>query len=349
MAYTEIDDPGLFFNTVLYTGTGSSQNITVGFQPDFTWIKTRTGNSHEHKFTDVIRGVGKGLASDGAGAEFVDAQGLTAFGSNGYTIGTDTYYNTNTNTYVSWNWKAGTSFSNDASATSIGSLDSTGSVSADSGFSIVSWTGDGNAATIKHGLSTKPDVIILKNRSITENWPVYHHKVSSAPETDYIHLDNYNAAGDYPIWNDVEPTTSVFSVGGYDGTNGDGNSLIAYCFADVKGYSKFGSYAGNGDDSGPMIWTGFRPAFVMVKVYAGGTGDWQIYDNKRAGYNAANYRLKPSSSAAEATDEPIDILSNGFKLRNDGGSFNASGDDYIYMAFAEAPFVNSNGVPCNAR
>jgi len=347
MAYTEIDDPGLFFNTVLYTGTGSSQNITVGFQPDFTWIKTRTGNSHEHKFTDVIRGVGKGLASDGAGAEFVDAQGLTAFGSNGYTIGTDTYYNTNTNTYVSWNWKAGTSFSNDASATSIGSLDSTGSVSADSGFSIVSWTGDGNAATIKHGLSTKPDVIILKNRSITENWPVYHHKVSSAPETDYIHLDNYNAAGDYPIWNDVEPTTSVFSVGGYDGTNGDGNSLIAYCFTGKQGYSKFGSYTGNGGSQN-FIYTGFRPAFVIFKK-SSGTNHWNLYDNKRNTSNPESNLLYPSLADTEASFAGVDFVSNGISIKTSNTNFNDSGGTYIYLAFAEAPFVNSNGVPCNAR
>jgi len=355
MAFTDIDNPELYFQTKLYTGNGTaigSGGLAVtldgdeDMQPDLVWIKNRDGTDW-HDLYDSVRGVTKRIYSNDTNAENTNTESLTAFGTNGFTVGNAGDVNTNTNKHVAWNWKAGTSFSNDASATSIGTIDSSGSVNTDAGFSIVSYTGTGSAGTIKHGLSTAPKIVIIKHRSDTYDWVVYH---KDAGNTGFLRLNTTNATDTgINMFQNTDPTSSVFSIDTHGAVNDSSDNFIAYCFAEKQGYSKFGSYAGNGDDDGPFIYTGFRPAFVMVKVYAGGTGDWQIYDNKRAGYNAANYRLKPSSSAAEATDEPIDILSNGFKLRNDGGSFNASGDDYIYIAFAEAPFVNSNGVPCNAR
>jgi len=349
MAYTDIDKPSDYFNTVLYTGNGSSgHSITgVGFQPDMTWIKIRN-QAYDHALQDSVRGATKDLEPNQTSAEDTRSM-LTAFASDGFTLGSDSQSNSNSNTFVAWNWKAGTSFTNDASSTGIGTIDSAGSVNQDAGFSICSYTGTGSAGTIKHGLNAVPSVVIVKPRnSSSEGWSMYHKGIASDAETDNIRLDEANAAFDNAgYWNDTAPTSTVFSIGTDSATNGTTNN-IAYCFAEKKGYSKFGSYTGNGNADGTFVYTGFKPAWVMIKRTDSG-GNWNIMDNKRIGYNPDNNEIRVHESSGEQTSDTLDILSNGFKMRSASGSFNESGGSYIYMAFASNPFTTSTGVPATAR
>jgi hypothetical protein len=350
MAYTDIDKPTDYFNTKLFTGNGSSNAISgVGFQPDWIWFKNRT-SAQSHAIVDSVRGR-KGLQSNVTDAEYTLNSGkdFGTFDSDGFTVLTPEQlnsFNYNTGSIVSWNWKAGTSFTNDASATGIGSIDSSGSVNTTAGFSICTYTGTGSVGTIKHGLNTKPDVIICKSRSGAEEWRPYFSVLGA---TKGMRLNGTNAEDtDSAYWNNTEPTSSVFTVGTNGGTNGSSVTTVAYCFSSIKGYSKFGSYTGNGNADGPFIWTGFKPAFVLQKN-ASATQGWQLQDNKREGYNGDNDLLQPHDSATESGVNRIDILSNGFKVITTDAGQNSSGATYIYMAFAESPFVNSNGVPNNAR
>ena len=346
MAYSTISKPSLYFNTKLYTGNGSTQSITgVGFQPDWVWIKSRS-NSTYHLLYDAVRGATKQIYSNTTSAEGTDTNTLTSFDSDGFSLGADSGSGANINGYtqVAWNWLG----ANGTASNSDGSITSTVSANTTSGFSIVSYTGTGSNLTAGHGLGSVVKMFFVKELSNANSWEVYHVSEGAGKNAQLNSNAAFESAGS-SRWNSTAPTSTTISIGTDSGVNRSSSNYIAYCFAEKKGYSKFGSYAGNGNANGPFAYTGFKPAFVIIKVSEGGTGDWQMYDNKRVGYNAANYRLKPSSDAAEATDEPIDILSNGFKLRTTGGSFNASGDDYIYMAFAESPFVGSNFVPNNAR
>jgi hypothetical protein len=357
MAYTTIDDPTAFFNTLLYTGNGASSHAIsgVGFQPDWTWNKNRSGDVN-HALTDSVRGAPKRLMSQSDEAEINQTTGLLSFNSDGFTVGSDSGYNGNGNSMVSWNWKAGTSFTNDASSTSIGSIDSAGSVNDTAGFSIVSFTGTGSNGTIKHGLSTAPDLFIIKRRDADNDW-----RIGSSALTNFVKHVNLNttaAQSDLAAaFNSTGPTTSVFSVGTSVSTNADGGTYIAYCFSSIKGYSKIGSYMGNGNADGPFIWTGFKPAFTLIKRTDSSTGgSWILFDNKRGNNvrNPVDVVMAASNNQSEANwgnAYDCDYLSNGFKWRMDGtgGYNNTSGATYIYMAFAEAPLVNSNGVPNNAR
>ena len=348
MAYSTIDNPKVFFNTVLYTGTGSSLAVTgVGFQPNWTWIKSNSATT-EHVLTDSIRGVTKELSTNDTGAEETVAQGLTAFGSDGFTVGTDGSYNTDSATYVSWNWKAGTSFTNDASSTGVGSIDSTGSFNNDAGFSIVSWVGTGSNGTIKHGMNIVPRMIILKDRSNSRNWQVYHAGFGNSGSGQLNLNAAFSADG---MFQSTDPTSSVFSVGTSVNANASSANIIAYCLAEVKGYSKFGSYVGNGNANGTFVYTGFKPAFIIWKRTQDAGYDWDIYDTARDTHNVAFKELLANANGAESdgTTLSLDILSNGFKLRTNNNNGNASGKTYIYMAFAENPFVNSKGIPNNAR
>jgi hypothetical protein len=348
MAYTTIDDPTIYFNTVLYTGNGGSQNITgVGFSPDWVWLKGRN-NANNNNLNDTVRGVNKQLYSDLTNAETTATTHLTAFDSDGFTLGNDGAVNGSSDTYVSWNWKAGGS----ASSNSNGSITSSVSANTTAGFSIVSYTGTGSAgATVGHGLGSVPQMLILKGRDQVENWTVYHEGLTS---NNYALRLNDSAAqfSQTLSWNDTTPTSSVFTLGGGAGTsdytNRSGISMIAYCFAEKKGYSKFGSYTGNGNADGTFVFTGFKPSMVIYKK-SSGTENWFIHDNKRQGFNPDNELLFPDLSNAEGTVNRIDLLSNGFKATTSDGGINGSGATYIYMAFAESPFVNSNGVPNNAR
>ena len=260
MAYTTIDNPELYFQTKLWTGTGSSNTLTLdgseNMQPDWVWIKSRS-QTHNHKIYDSVRGVTKTLGSNETDGEATVAQSLTAFGTDGFTVGTDVSVNESSETFVSWNWKAGTSFSNDASATSVGTIDSSGSVSTDAGFSIISYTGTGSAGTIAHGLGAVPAWYFIKQRNTTGGWIVYHKGNTSSPETDYLRLDKTDSTVDDAIFNDTAPTSSVFSIGTNAPVNTSSGTYIAYCFAEKQGYSKFGSYTGNDNANGTFIHTGF--------------------------------------------------------------------------------------------
>ena len=339
MAYSSITKPTDYFNTVLYTGNGSSQSITgVGHQPDWTWVKSR-GSTAFHLSTDSVRGVTKQLYPNADTAENTDLSHITAFNTDGFSVGSAGDVNGNSLNLVSWNWKAGGS----ASSNSNGSITSSVSVSTDAGFSIVSYTGNATSgATLGHGLGIKPAMIISKNRDEAQNWFCYHKSLGA---TDYIRLNLTNASGSATsIWNDTEPTTSVFSVGNDTATNGSSDKIIAYCFADVKGYSKFGKYTGNGNADGTFVYTGFKPAWVMFKEAVGTSPDnWFIYDNKRSTFNPLEKTLRANTNGAETdlSATAIDMLSNGFKLRTADTGLNESGGTYIFMAFAEAPFVTA--------
>jgi len=350
MAYTDIDNPGEYFNTKLYTGNGSAGHaITgVGFQPDWIWIKDR-GATNWHSVRDSVRGTSKQLFTNETNAEETAAY-VTAFGSNGFTLGTNnTDVNASNHTYASWNWKAGTSFTNDASGTSIGSIDSAGSFNNDAGFSICSYTGNGTAgATIKHGLNSVPSMMIIKDREGGEDSIVFHQSLGN---TKFCYLSTNAAAGtDDGAWNDTSPTTSVFTIGDYGNVNNNNHDYICYAFSEKQGYSKFGSYIGNGNADGTFVYTGFKPAMVICKKSNASGTNWGIIDNKRAkSFNQISAMLNPNSTGSEGANNNCDFVSNGFKWRTNDGNSNASGDSYIYMAFAEQPFVTSTGVPATAR
>ena len=332
--------PQDYFNTVLYTGTGQALDVnTVGFQPDWVWLKQRNAVDN-HVIFDSIRGVGNELYPNLTNAESGNASSLTAFDAAGFNLGNNGdlgRYNENNSTYAAWNWKAGTAFSNDASSTSVGSIDSTGSVNTDVGFSIISYTGNSSGnATVAHGLSKAPEMIIQKSRNEARHWLIWHTVYNDADKAMLFTTDGPADARFGPN----APTTSVFGL--YSGQgNRDGTTAIAYCFHSVDGYSKFGSYTGNGNADGPFVYTGFRPAWVMVKR-TNDTGHWPITNSKTLGYNPDNNELYADLTQVEATSDSMDYLSNGFKLRWTSTEGNANGSTYIYMAFAKQPFKYAN-------
>ena len=322
---------------ITYTGTGSTQTIAVGFQPDFVWIKSRSAAT-DHKLTDSVRGATKALISDTTGTETTDANGVTAFTSNGFTIGSNSVYNTNAATYVAWCWKAGGTSSSNTN----GSITSTVSANTTAGFSIVTYTGNGtNGATVGHGLGVAPSMVIVKSRSTAgTDWPVYH---SSLGATGILPLDTTDAfiVTSTP-WNNTAPTSSVFSVGTSGDTNLSARTYVAYCFAPVAGYSAFGSYTGNQSADGPFVYLGFRPRFVMIKRTINAGGSWAVYDSARNTYNVENLSLYPNLSNADDTYDVLDFTSNGFKIRTAGLGVNQSGDTFIYACFAEVPLKFAN-------
>ena len=349
MAYTDIDKPSDYFNTVTYVANRTdNRQITVGFQPDWTWLKDRD-QAVNHDLYDSVRGATKYISSNKTNAEGTQTDGLKSFNSTGFTLGTGWGNQSTGDDYVSWNWKAGGT----ASSNTDGSITSSVSASTTAGFSIVTYSGNSTAgATVGHGLGVVPSVVLVKSRDGAYGWGMYHHKNTSAPETDYLSINSTDATvDDVNFWNDTAPTSSVFSLGGTDAINKTSNSHVAYVFAEKKGYSKFGSYTGNGNADGPMIVTGMKPAWVMVKKTSG-TGNWMIIDNKRSasgGFNVLGERLKANGTDVGSTADYQDHLSNGFKIRTTASSWNDSGGTYIYMAFAENPFTTSTGVPATAR
>jgi len=344
MAYTTIDDPFKFFNTVLYTGNGSARTITgVGFQPDWVWLKGRSDTSNNFVY-DSVRGDNLFLQTNKNNADgnatTSSAGGIGSQASDGFTIvaGTSNTDNVNTSgsTYVAWNWLAGGS----ASSNSNGSITSSVSANTTAGFSIATYTGTGSNATVGHGLGTAPAWVLVKERGASgESWNNFHQSLG-AGKTIMLNLTNAEQSSS-TMWNNTVPTSSVFSVGADAGSNGSSKTYVAYCFAEKKGYSKFGSYTGNGSTNGTFVYTGFRPALVICKKFNNDTNDWFLMDNKRNGFNGQNYNLEANTSGAEQTNSDIDILSNGFKIRSNGNGHNTNGHGYIFMAFAEAPFVTA--------
>ena len=337
-AYTAIDDSGLFMNTVLYTGNYSTNAITgVGFQPDLVWAKERDGTS-SHAMFDAVRGVQEKIMPNSVDAESTETTYLSSFDSDGWTTLANNGINQSGILNVGWQWKANGS----GSANTVGDIASTVSANTTSGFAIVKYTGTYLNNTVGHGIGAVPKMIITKRLDDAENWKTYHVETGN---DEKLQFDEQTASSSFDGWNDTTPTSTVFSLGQNNGVNGSGYDYVAYCFADVAGYSKFGGYQGNSSADGVFIYTGFRPSLVIVKR-TDDVSDWQMQDSKRIGYNVNNYRLNANTSAAETASGVMDFVSNGFKFR--GTPMNTSGGTFIYMAFGET-FVNSNGVPCNAR
>ena len=375
MAYTTINDPTQYFDTALHTGNNNNGRTFTGlnFQPDFIWGKVRNSGNYNHMFVDSSRGGDKFLAQTTAAEDPKSHGEITSWNSDGTTWinGTNAtyprvYYNDGSgstlggSTYVWWQWQAngGTTSSN-----TDGSITSTVQANTTAGFSIVTWTGNATAsATVGHGLGVKPNMIMIKNRNDNESWWVGHSGLGgSTPFASgyYLFLNSTNAvATNNTSFCNAEPTTTTFKVGGSTSAdnliNGSGDNMLAYCFAEIKGYSKFGGYTGNitsGTD-GVFVYTGFKPSLIIVKCTSTTGQEWVVFDNKRDSYNVATKWLYPNATTAEngtADVRDVDLLSNGFKFRNAGGPTSYSGRTYIYMAFAESPFVSSDGVPTTAR
>ena len=354
MAYTDIDDPSAYFQTKLYTGGTAEAKTFDGnsnLKPDWFWSKKR-GAVQSHQTADSVRGITNTLRTDTTGAEYTNSEtdDLASFDTNGFTFsGTgDTYNGTyQSSSYVAWCWSAG---GGTTASNTDGSITSTVSANTTSGFSIVSYTGNSsNSQTVGHGLGVAPSMVIIKNRVRSdEGWWTQH--TSFADGTYYARLDTTDTAGNSGgtnIFNGF-PTSTVFNLNDGRGVNESGSGHIAYCFAEKKGFSKFGSYNGNSNADGTFVYTGFKPAFVIIKGSSGIT-NWTMYDNKRDPSNTTTQNLRPNTSGAETTDHDIDMLSNGFKHRGSGSGGNGSGISYIYMAFAAAPLVGTNNVPCTAR
>jgi len=347
MAYTTINKSTDYFNTKLYTGNNGTQSITgVGHQPDLIWVKARNDTAN-HTLTDVIRGTNSVLYTNQTQAPDTPTNAIKSFDSDGFSVGSNGSFNANSINYASWNWKA----NGQGSSNTDGSINTTyTSVSTTAGFSISKYTGTGSNATVGHGLGSVPKMIIVKRLSGgTGEWGVYH---ASLGNTKALYLNGNSASStETAFWNSTSPTSSVFSVGTANDTNGSGSTYIAYAFADVQGYSKVsGSYTGNGNADGSFIYTGFKPALILIKQ-TNATGSWYMWDNKRDTFNPYQRYISPNNANAEYTSSErwLDSLSNGFKWRNTETAMNGSGSSYIFMAFAEAPLVGSNNIPCTAR
>ena len=341
MAYTDIDNSTAFFQTVIYTGNGATgRSITTGMQPDWVWLKSR-GEAEHHQLSDSVRGVNKQLYSHLAYAEATETDRISAFNSDGFTIENDIIVNKNNVEFVAWNWAAGGS----ASSNSDGSITSSVSANTTAGFSIVSYTATNANATVGHGLGSALDMLIVKNRDSAKDWRVWFKGFSG---TERLELNNTEVkTSTNTSWNGTVPSSSVFSLGDDTNTNNGTDEYIAYCFAGKQGYSKFGTYEGNGNDNGPFIYTGFAPAFVMVKCFDQGE-HWNIYDNKRGSSLALSPNLSNADRAMD--DSPaMELLSNGFKIRTSDNNLSNAADGFIYMAFAAEPFVTSKGVPATAK
>ena len=361
MAYTTIDDPSQYFHTQLYTGDGSSNNAITNdansgdFKPDWLWIKSRS-YTDLHQIFDSSRGRDKRIFTNLENAEGDSSPDnfLKSFDTDGFTTGNDAGMNTSSGTLVAWQWKCngGTTSSFTESSNNPGGTIQTNTTA---GFSIITTTGTGGAGTIAHGLGAVPHWIISKGRSNSGGWGVYHQKNTSAPETELLNLANDGATLDSPsYYNDTAPTSSVFTVGTSNDINGDGRTYVFYVFTEKQGYSKFGSYTGNGATDGPFVYTGFKPAWLLYRN-VDRTENWLIADNKRNPFNrVAGANLQGNVNDAEVNEQRwgFDFLSNGFKIRNNESGKNANngdGETIIYMAFAEHPFVSSKGVPTTAR
>ena len=355
MAYTTIDDPSAYFQTLLYTGNGGSQTMTndgnSDLQPDFLWIKQRSGTENHYLGNSSI--ANKFLNSDRANAESTNVSGKElTYNSDGFAFaGSDSTWNGSSSTYVAWQWKAN-------GGTESGSFSEVGTnpavsfqANTDAGFSICTYTGTGGNGSFAHGLGVAPEWIIVKGRDIATDGMVYHGANTSAPETDALTLPEASGTSDNAgWWQDTAPTSSSVYIGTHDRVNSDGNTYVAYCFAPIKGYSKFGSYTGNASADGPFVYTGFKPSWVVIKNIDA-TANWHMYDNKRDATNPVETAFQANSSGAEfTTSNKLDFVSNGFKIRaGNQVSTNHDGVNYIYMAFAESPFVSSEGVPTTAR
>jgi len=369
-AYTTIDDPSAFFKVITFTGDGNTprahtfSDTDTDMQPDLIWLKKRTPADEFHTLTDAVRGVGKHLIANNTDGQATNSNSgyISAFGSDGFTTtnGTENelYVNTDGATYVGWCWKAGGS----TSSNTTGATSSTVSLNSTAKFSIVQWTGTGSTTTVGHSLGVVPHVLITKSIGSGNNsWGVYHHRAASAissgqvvkgsPEDGSMQLDGNSAWYDHTAYhNDTAPTSTVFTVNSDTSVNHTSNTMMGYCFSEVQGFSKFGSFIGNGNNDGPFLYCGFAPTWFMSKR-TDASASWNIWNRKSNPYNPADALSYADGTDAEASSASysIDFLSNGIKMRGYRADTNTNNATHIWIAFAEAPFVNSNGVPCNAR
>ena len=372
MAYTEIDDPTLYFSSTIWTGNATDDRAIVidgtGMQPDFVWIKSRN-DTDNHRLVDSVRGATKHMESDGTGAEQTSSN-VKTFTSTGVTLSTNGAVNANSELYASWAWKAGGSASNNTDGNTTTSV----SVNQDAGFSIMKYAGDGNDSTIGHGLGAKPEYIIFKETDGAESWRV-HSIYTPNNASNTLALNLADAAFSQSNWISAISNTTI-SIGTDSSFNTDGNNYIAYAFAPKQGYSKIGSYTGNGNADGSFVYLGFKPAWVLIKN-TDDSDDWTIWDNKREDYAPNNpnesilvannsdaeldatarsvdflsngFKLRTNNTDAENDADILDYTSNGIKIRSTNSSVNVSGNTYIYMAWAENPLVTSTGIPACAR
>ena len=357
MAYTTIDDPSEYFTTLLYTGNATdNRNLTNSanagdFKPDWLWLKERSSTS-SHQLHDSTRGSSFALMSDSTAVEDEDANRVQAFQTNGFQVGTASTVNQDGITMVAWQWKAngGTTASN-----TDGSITSTVQANTTAGFSIVTYTGNATeGATFGHGLGATPDLVIVKGRADADNWAVFNG--TSTTTSRSLHLDTNDAeipVSSYNFWNlywdETRPSSTVVTLGVDSKVNKNSGTKVAYCFRSIQGYSKIGSYVGNGSTNGPFAYTGFKPAWLMVKGISANSREWFLFDGTRNPTNPFNKYVKAESTDAEASSTFGDFCSNGFKVRSDGASYNSSGETFFYYAIAENPFVSSEGVPTTAR
>jgi len=365
MAYTTIDDPSAHFQVKLYTGNSTNNTAITNdgnsnLQPDLIWAKSRS-NTHYHDLRDSSRGIDERLVSNTTGVAATKDQSYVSFDSDGFTLGDDTdgsalnTVNTSSNNYVAWQWKCngGTTSSN-----SSGSITSTVQANTTAGFSISTYTGNGTTgATIGHGLGVVPNWVMVKGRTVQNDWAIYHHRNTSAPETDVVNLQSTDGTSDSDTrWNDTAPTSTLVTFGNNAAVNANTYNYVAYCFAEKQGYSKFNSYTGNGNADGPFVYTGFKPAWVMWKRTDANGNSWGLVDHRRNKNDTQDvgnvidvYLAADLDNDDSGNSDTMDFLSNGFKVRRTGNFINVDGSTYIYMAFAESPFVSSEGVPTTAR
>ncbi len=349
--YTAIDDPSAFFQTALYTGNGGTLAVTndgnSDLQPDWVWTKKRSDTSH-HALVDSSRGATKQIYTNLTAAEET-VSGVTAFNTDGFTLGSNGTANLNGATFVGWQWKCN---GGSTSTNTDGSINTTVQSNSTAGFNIITYTGTGGGETLGHNLGVAPDMWIIKRRSGTGSWAVGFNDSSILGGTsDYLILQSTGATSTYNnFWGSSPANSNVMRIAGDATIGGSGSTYVAYVFAQKQGYSKFGKYKGNGSADGTFVYTGFKPAWVMVKNATDSGVSWMIQDHKRDIDNPVHHRMKANDSAAEATNlNQMDFLSNGFKCRVNDSSWNLSGKTYIYMAFAENPFVTSTGIMGTAR
>ena len=337
--------PKDYFSVTQYTGNASTNAITgVGLKPDWTWIK---GGTYDHCVFDAVRGVTKRLRTNVINGESTVAQGLTAFGTDGFTLGNDGESNASGVVYTSWNWVAG---DGQGSSNTDGGINTTyTSVSTTLGVSISTYTGTGSASNIGHGLGVIPKVMLVKRLNASGQWDMYHSGLSDPKSGSIVLNSTDDFALDHSIWNNTDPTSSLVNIGTSSTTNTSGGTYVMYCFTPISGFSAMGSYKGNGQaDDGSFVYTGFSPSFVLIKNVDENGDQWQLSDSER-GFNGAINTLYPDSGEVETSTDSIDLLSNGFRMKNNSGARNNNNVRYIYLAFAKEPLVSSNGVPATAR
>ena len=372
MAYTTIDDPSAYFQTVLWTGDDQTDRAITNtgnsdLQPDLVWIKSRN-DTYDHVVVDSSRGAststtGKQLSTNLADTEPSNTNGhVKSFNSDGFNVRSGSSggnplvgVNKNNITYVAWQWKVNGGTATTSQSESGSNIACSVQANTTSGFSIITYTGTGGSGhTILHGLGSAPQVVIAKGRSVGNHWRVYHKANTSQPETDSLKFNDNDATADHSgWWDDTAPSSTEIALGNDDNTNEDGSTYVAYAWKAIKGFSKFGGYKGNGDNDGPLIYTGFKPAMLIIKCNVGHGESWHIWDNKRVllGGNPNQAAVSPDTTGQDtqsSTPYNIDFLSNGFKIREDHDITNGDGDNYIYMAWAENPFVSSEGIPTTA-